>query len=155
MLNVDRFYVEDGNTVRKINEPLPSIEERRQREEKLRKIELLKNNRKKAVIMRRNKLKTVYFSLLIISFCILFGSYVNMQTKIQECKREIALLEGQISDIRAKNMSKRNRINADTNLEKVKDYAINKLKMTYATPDKIVYYNIKNDDYMTQYKDLP
>lgn len=84
-----------------------------------------------------------------------FLSYVHMQTSVQKCKRDIAVLEGEISDLRAKNMSKRNRINAKTNLEAVKEVATKKLGMNYATPDKIVYYNIKHDDYMSQYKELP
>jgi hypothetical protein len=155
MAEVERYYIEYGNTVRKINEPLPSLEERRLEEQILREQESKRKERKNRVFMRRSKLKTVYFIIAMVPVVFTFLSYVHMQTSVQKCKRDIAVLEGEISDLRAKNMSKRNRINAKTNLEAVKEVATKKLGMNYATPDKIVYYNIKHDDYMSQYKELP
>jgi cell division protein FtsL len=155
MANVQRFYFEDGNTVRTINEPLPSLEERRREQKRRREIQKRRQNRKRKAMMRRNKLNAIFFGAFLVFAIAFFGSYVFMQTSIQESNRSIASLEGEISDLKAQNMSMTNRINAEANLDNVKDAAVNRLGMNYATPDHIVYYNIDDDVFMSQYKDIP
>ncbi|MCR4782603.1 MAG: hypothetical protein K5851_07680 [Lachnospiraceae bacterium] len=155
MAEVKRYYFEEGNTVRKIDAPLPSLEERRKEAKRNKEIQRRKTNRRKEMAMRRNKLNAIFFGVAILFASVFFASYVYMQTSIQDCNRSIASLEGEISDIKAKNMSMTNRINAEANLDNVKDAAVNRLGMNYATPDNIVYYNIDDSDFMSQYKDIP
>jgi riboflavin kinase/FMN adenylyltransferase len=51
MANVQRFYFEDGNTVRTINEPLPSLEERRREQKRRREIQKRRQNRKRKAMI--------------------------------------------------------------------------------------------------------
>lgn len=155
MSEVKRYYVEDGNTVRKIYEPLPSLEERREKEKERRKRDERRRNNRKAKAMREYKLSMIYICAGIVAFGLFFGAYVYFQISVQETGRNVANLEEQISDLKAKNMAETNRINAAANLDTVKDAAINKIGMNYATPANIVYYKVKNDDFMSQYKDIP
>ena len=150
---VNRYYYEDGNAVR-INEPLPTLEERRRAERERKRHEEHRNNLKKRSLLKANQLKAFFSIFLVCLISLLIGSYLFMQLKTQQCNREIASLEAEISDLKADNTSNTNRINAQANLDAVKDAAAS-MGMTYATSDKIMYYDVDEDDYMYQYKDMP
>ncbi len=155
MAEVKRYYYEEGNTLRTIEAPLPSLEERRREAKRRKEIQKRKKNIKRAQMMRHKKLSLISLGMVLLLAFGIFISYVHLRTSIQDYNREIANIEGEISDLKAKNMSKTNRINAEANLDAVKDAALNRLGMNYATPDKIVYYEIDDDDFMSQYKDIP
>jgi len=154
MSEVKRYYVEDGNTVKKIYEPLPSLQERKEKEKERKERASRKRNLRKAKAMRQYKLSVIYVTAGVIAFSLFFVAYVYLQTSVQETGRNVAVLEEQISDLKAKNMAETNRINAQANLDTVKDAAFNRIGMNYATPANVVYYNVKSDDYMSQYKDI-
>ena len=104
--------------------------------------------------MRQYKLSVIYVTAGIIAFSLFFVAYVYLQTSVQETGRNVAVLEEQISDLKSKNMAETNRMNAAANLDTVKDAAFNRIGMNYAPPANIVYYNVKSDDFMSQYKDI-
>jgi cell division protein FtsL len=155
MAEVKRYYYEDGNTLRTIEAPLPSLEERRREAKRKKEIQKRKTERLRSQRMRKNKLTLISVLAVFVVLGGIFFTYVHLRTSIQDYNREIANVEGEISELKAKNMSKTNRINAQANLDAVKDAALNRLGMNYATPDKIVYYEIEDDDFMSQYKAIP
>ena len=53
------------------------------------------------------------------------------------------------------NSETQSRIDTSTNLGDVKAAAMNQLGMVYANADQIVYYNMENNDYMSQYHKIP
>ena len=67
----------------------------------------------------------------------------------------ISSLESQVSDLKAENQATENRINSEANLQTVKDAALNRLGMVYANSGQIVYYDMDEDDYMSQYDNIP
>lgn len=156
-----RYYTE-GNTVRRM-EAAPSVpdyrEERRRREEQERQEELLRKKR----IARKNQEKAlrtsrryvVFLTMGSLIFGVFAGIYIKIQSDVTARMRSISSLESKISALRAENDEAYKRISTAVDLEAIKDIAINKLGMFYATSDQIIYYTVENDDYMNQYIEIP
>ena len=156
MNEIRTFYYEEGNTVRRVQEAAPEIITRREQERKEKQERRRRSQaRRKAAAMRRNKIYTAYLATAVIVLCGLFVGYVNLQTSITTTMGNISTLEGQISELKADNNATESHINTSTNLNDVKTAAINNLGMVYAGSDQIVYYDMENTDYMSQYNDIP
>lgn len=149
------YYIQDGNTVRKVAEPLPNREtrERERRQEALRERRI--RERKHAAMMRRHRLHVMYLTLAVVTICGLFVGYVQLQTDITTRMNHVAQLEDEISTVKAENSATESRIDTTTNLNNVKAAAVNELGMVYAGNDQIVYYDMERTDYMNQYHEIP
>lgn len=157
MTEVQTYYFTEGNTIRQVAEPKP-LPDRRQLE-KERQEELARRRRrqqrKHAAMMRRRRIYAVYFAGLIGAVCGLFVGYVNLTNSITTHMDNVSTLEAQITDLKAENNAAQSRIDTSTNLGTVKATAMNELGMVYAKADQIVYYNMENSDYMSQYHNIP
>ncbi len=155
MTEVKTFYFTEGNTVRQVEQPLPDrheIErERRERQERNRK----RQQRKRAAMMRRKRLYTIYIMGVVAVAGALFVGYVNLTNSITTHMDNVAALESQITDLKAENSAAQSRISTVSNLADVKAKAMNELGMVYAKADQIVYYNMDDSDYMSQYHKIP
>ncbi len=149
------YYVQDGNTVRKVAEPLPDRQtrERERRQEELRQRRI--RERRHAAAMRRHRLYTAYLVCAIMAVCGLFVGYVHLQTDITTRMNHVAALESEIADLKAENSATQSRIDTNTNLNAVKAAATAELGMNYANQDQIVYYDMERTDYMSQYYNIP
>ena len=67
----------------------------------------------------------------------------------------IANLQEEVTALKADNSATQSRIATTTNLNSIKNKALNELGMVYASQDQIVYYNINDEDYMNQYNNIP
>lgn len=155
MAEVKTFYFTEGNTVRQVAEPLPDRyqleEERRQRQEKNRR----RQQRKHAAMMRRKRLYTVYIMGVVAMAGALFVGYVNLTNSITTHMNQVSRLETQVTELKAQNSAAQSRISTVSNLADVKEKAMNELGMVYANADQIVYYNMSDSDYMSQYHKIP
>lgn len=150
------YYV-DGNTVRRLEgEP----EERRQRQrekevehQKKRNRHVAKRNQEKELRMSRGYV--AFCTLALIITCGVCVTYIQVQSEITSRMKHISVLETQIEDLKADNDAAVKRVEISTDLEAVKNSAINELGMVYAGTGQIVYYDISDDDYMNQYSDIP
>ena len=68
---------------------------------------------------------------------------------------EVAALESRINDMKLIMMPDTSMITTSVDLNAIKDAAINRLGMKYASQDQIVYYSIDKNNYMDQYNDIP
>jgi len=154
MAVIRTYYYEEGNTARNL---LPEREwqERQQQRREDEKRRRRAQARKQARIMRRNKIYTVYLTLGALMLALFFVGYVNLQNDINTSMSNISDLESQVSDLKSENQATENRINSEANLQAVKDAAINRLGMVYANSGQIVYYSMDEDDYMSQYNEIP
>lgn len=149
------YYI-DGNTVRRL-EGEPEERRRRQleREQQIRK-------RQNRYVARRNQERALRMNFGYVAFCtlamILIGgvcvTYIQLQSGIVSRMKHISQLENTITDLRAENNAAMKRIELSTDLEAVKQKAL-ELGMKYATTDQIIYYNVEDEDYMNQYSDIP
>lgn len=152
------FYV-DGNTVRRLEAAPDTRRELERRREAERQEELRRRKR----IARRNQEHALRMSRGYVAFLtvavllsgIFAGTYIKLQSDIASRMSNIASLESQISEMRADNDALEKNINISTDLNTVKDIAMNQLGMTYASPEQIVYYSVDKEDFMNQYSDIP
>lgn len=150
------YYV-NGNTVRELDAPIRP--NRRSREE----LEQVKHRKNRRNAARRNRQRAMEMSPGYVMFltagvlviAMTAASLVNLQSQITSRMRNIANLEGQVTDLRADNDARYKSVTTSVDLNHVKDVAINKLGMDYPSEDQVVYYTIENTNYMDQYSDIP
>lgn len=120
MKEVRTYYIQEGNTVRQVAEPLPNREtrEREKRQEELREKRL--RQRRHAAMMRRHRIHVMYLTLAVIAACGLFVGYVQLQNDITTRMNHVAQLEDEISTVKAENSATESRIDTTTNLNAVK-----------------------------------
>lgn len=149
------FYV-DGNTVRRLEgEP----EERRRK-----KIEKEKEEKRKqqSNAAKRNQERAMHINFGYVLFCTLAVlliagvcvTYIRLNSDITSRTKSISKLEGQIADLRAENDAALKRIDLSTDLDAVKEKAL-EYGMKYAKEGQIIYYTIEDSDFMEQYSDIP
>lgn len=149
------YYV-DGNTVRRLEgEP----EERRQRqleqEQELRRRRhrrIAKRNQERA--MRLGFGYVLFCTMALIALCGACFAYIRIQSNITARIKRISKLESSIESLRAENDAATKRIELTTDLDAVKEKAM-EYGMKYAEQSQIFFYSIKADDYMDQYSDIP
>ena len=149
------YYV-DGNTVRRLEgEPQERRQRQIEREEKQE-----RNRRRRAA--RRNQERAAHITMGYVAFCtaalaVTCGvciTYIQLQSDITSRTRSISKLESGIANLRAENDAAVKRIELTTDLDAVKEKAI-EFGMKYAKEGQIIYYSVKQDDYMDQYSDIP
>ncbi|MBE5897167.1 MAG: hypothetical protein E7281_05320 [Lachnospiraceae bacterium] len=155
MREVNTFYYTDGNTVRKIQQPLPNRETRKREIEEERRRQARRQQRAHARMMRQKRMATVATAGLVGVLCLFFVGYITISNNITSHMNQAAELESQVTELKASNSALEGRIASSTNLGVVKQAAINDLGMVYANTDQIVYYSIDDTDSMSQYKAIP
>ena len=141
-MNKTIYYV-NGNAVRE-------LEDARRR----------KNRRRAA---RRNQERALSMNRAFVTFltaCVLASAFVSVtviqtRSNVTQQMKEVAALESRVADIKADNDVRYKKITTSTDLNAIKDAAINRLGMKSATQDQIVYYSVDNNNYMDQYNDIP
>ena len=135
------YYV-DGNTVRRLEgEP----EERRQRQLEEEQERKKRRNRR---VAKRNQERAMRMSLGYVL------TYIRLQSDIVGRTKNISKLESQIMNLQAENDAAVKRIDLSTDLDAVREQAF-ALGMKFATPEQIIYYTIKDSDFMDQYSEIP
>ena len=154
----NNYYVH-GNAVRELEHAEPVRKERQSREE----IEQAKRRKRRRNAARRNRERNLSMNfgyvafLSVCVFAIAFGavSLIKIQSQVTQRMRTVAALESQVSDLKSDNDARYNEITTSVDLNYIKDVAINKLGMSYATEDQVIYYTIDNNNFMDQYSDIP
>ncbi|MBR2562600.1 MAG: hypothetical protein IKE31_10715 [Eubacterium sp.] len=170
-----RVYV-DGNTVRVLDDyeeysagrkkkPLSrKAQHRRAREDReiLASAERSRKRRIKRMRAQQKRNKALAHSMgagymlmltvvcvLTLCFCI---HYLQLRSQSINQSETIAEMESSLNRLRADNDAFENELHASLNLEEIKDTALNKLGLHYATESQIRYYNADNESYVRQYK---
>ena len=152
--------IEDGNAVRQI--PLVP-EELPEREKEQKTVETgqqrptisrqVQKNRARATVMGKG---FVFFltvaCMLTMLLCI---NYLQVRSKLITQTETIASLESQLSTLKADNDAYYNQTLASVTLEEVKEAALNRLGMHYATESQIIYYSTDDSSYVRQYQEVP
>ena len=152
------YYI-DGNTVRELEEATPVRQPRRDRRE----LEEAKRRKNRRNAARRNKERAMSMSMGYVAFltcCVIISGVfasvlVNAQAKTTQEINRVANLESKVADLKADNDAKYKKITTSVDLNYIKDYAMNKLGMSYATEEQVVYYSVDKENYMDQYSDIP
>lgn len=157
---MDRVKYVQGSTVRRLDaEPIKREQNRptrKQREEEKRRRSrqlAARRNRERALYMSKSHVAFLTMCVGIVVFCAF--SYVHLQADVTAKMRKVAALESQIADLKADNDARYNSVTTSVDLNYIKDAAMNRLGMNYATEDQIVYFTVENNNYMDQYSDIP
>ena len=151
------YYV-NGSTVRQL-EAQPVRKERidrtkiKEEQQKKRRRNAARRNRERALGMSRGYVAFLTLCVGVIAFAAV--ALIQTQSQVTQRMEHIAVLESQITDLKADNDARYNEIVTSVDLEYIKDVAMNQLGMQYATEEQIVYYSVENNNFMDQYSDIP
>ena len=157
-MNKTTYYI-NGNAVRQLEEAAPVRKPHRTRRE-LEEVRRKKNRRKAA---RRNQERALSMNRAFVTFltgCVAASAFVavsliQIRSNVTQQMKEVAALESQVADMKADNDARYKEITTSMDLNSIKDAAINRLGMKYASQDQIVYYSVDNNNYMDQYNEIP
>ena len=90
-------------------------------------------------------------SILTVLLCI---HYLQLRSQVIHQSETIAAMESSLSRLKADNDAYENKALASVNMEDVKETALKKLGMHYATESQIRYYNADDESYVRQYENL-
>ena len=80
--------------------------------------------------------------------------YLQLRSENIHQNETIVQMETTLSRMKADNDALENSAEASVNLEEIKDTALNKLGLHYATESQIRYYNADNESYVRQYRSV-
>lgn len=160
MANQKERYREDvyihGNAVRKLNPQQDYRNERIKRENEIHKRQIkraAKRNQEKAMVM--NKGYVLFLTAAVFISCLCAAFYINIQADVTQRMKQISRLESQASSLQISNQETQKRIATSVDLNHIKDIAVNQYGMILPQSDQIVYYDVKEKDFMNQYNDIP
>ena len=142
---------EDGNAVRELY-VLPEEEPERR---------AVRPNVSRQVRKNRVRAKnmSVGYVMFLAAVCVatlfLCVNFLQMKAKLTTQSENIAVLESQLSKLKADNDAYYNQALASVTLEDVTDAALNRLGMHYATESQIQYYDTTENSYVRQYQNVP
>lgn len=90
--------------------------------------------------------------VLTVTICI---NYLKLQSVNVALQKRVTSLTTQLKDAQMENDTVYNEIIANVDLEKIKEYAMNTLGMTYPAESQIVTYEPGGLDYVKQFVDIP
>ena len=108
--------------------------------------------------MRKYSLSGSYVLFLTIvcialsALCIL---YISQKSAVTRQYETIADLETEYSQLKSNNDAKYNQVLDSVGIGDIKEAAQGRLGMSYAGADRIIYYDLEDDSYVRQYKDVP
>ena len=150
MREIRTYYYTDGSAALSPEIALPDRQQRereiREERERRRKKQVRKNTR----ALRAGRLTALYVSTFVVLFAGFFAGYVHFETSITSRMKHISALESEISDMKAYNAAAQSRIDTNTDINEIKKTALKDYNMVYANSGQIVYYNIVDEDYMSQ-----
>ena len=94
-------------------------------------------------------------SLVCVATLFLCVHYLELRSQCTHQSEEIAVMESQLSRLKADNDAYEKKAQASLNMEEIKETALNKLGLHYATESQIRYYNADNESYVRQYGAVP
>ena len=146
-------YEEDGNAVRKIEEPWP--EERPEKRGRVpREVsERTKQNRMRAASMSAGYV--FFLSLVCVATVFLCIHYLQLRETLTNQDEKIAAMRTSLSKLQADNDAVYRQVIAGIDVNDIKATAINKLGMHYATESQIKYYDAADESYVRQYVSMP
>ena len=139
-------YTVEGNTVRQSAvQAVPGMERQLSRSTQA--------NRERAAQM--NIGYVVFLTTAAVLTVMICVNYLRLQARYTSLQKTNTALETNLGSIKLANDAEYNRVISGVNLEDVKEYAMNRLGMVYASEDQIVTYDAADRDYVKQFRDIP
>ena len=152
-MNKTTYYI-NGNAVRELDEAAPVRRPQKSTRE-LEEIRRKKNRRNQERALSMNRAFVAFLTACVAASALVSVSLIQIRSNVTQQMKEVAALESQINDMKADNDARYKQITTSVDLNAIKDAAINRLGMKYASQDQIVYYSVDKNNYMDQYSDIP
>ena len=81
--------------------------------------------------------------------------YLQMRAELTRNTKRVASLESEVLTLKSNNDSKQQKLEASIDLEAIRKKAMEELGMVYPSQGQIEYFEMKDSDYMNQYKEIP
>ena len=146
-------YEEDGNAVRKIEEPWPEERPEKRKRAPREVSERTKRNRIRAESMSAGYV--LFLSLVCAATVFLCIHYLQLRETLTNQEEKIASMRTSLSNLQADNDASYRQVIAGIDVNDIKATAINKLGMHYAAESQIKYYDAAYESYVRQYVSVP
>ncbi|MDY3917484.1 MAG: hypothetical protein SOZ59_00600 [Candidatus Limivivens sp.] len=145
----------DGNTVRRVQytQAVPREQPARQTRPKKRTAAATRKNRERALQM--NIGYVAFLTVAAVASLFVSVNYLKLHAQSTNYRNEITALESQYSSLKLANDEDYARTISSVDLEYVRNVAINKLGMVYASAGQVVTYHDQEGDFVRQYEDVP
>ena len=110
-------------------------------------------NRSRALAFSRGYV--VFLAVMAVMTVAMCVYYLQMKETVTSQLESNARLESRLTAVTSENDALYETITNSVDWDHVKDVAINKLGMTYATEDQVIWYNIGESGYVRQFRDVP
>ena len=138
-----------GNTVRKEVVSIPNKQSKQQTPVSRQ----VKQNRNNALHI--NKGYVLFLALAAVLTLCVCVRYLQLQSEVTKRSKNIVIMQQQLADMKEANVAKQDAIMNSVNLDIVRETAIHKLGMVYATPEQIIRYKNPVGNEVTQYSMIP
>ena len=163
-MNKTTYYI-NGNAVRELDEAAPV----RRPQKSTRELEEIRRKKNRRTSARRNQERALSMNRAFVAFltaCVAASalvsvSLIQIRSNVTQQMKEVAakpdaLKRDNLTNYReGDNDARYKQITTSVDLNAIKDAAINRLGMKYASQDQIVYYSVDKNNYMDQYSDIP
>ena len=109
-------------------------------------------NRKKALAV--NRAYVIFLTFIAAATVLMCVHYLRLKETITAQVSANEKLESRLFSLRSENDALLECIDNEINWDYIRDVAVNKLGMKYATEEQIVWYNTDDSYYMKQYRDV-
>ena len=90
--------------------------------------------------------------LMFVSSCLVMLYFQNMVTSAE---RRISRVQNELQNVQSDNVAFENKLNNMYPLDKIYQIATGELGMIYSENGQVLFYDSAEDDYVTQYSDVP
>ena len=142
-----RDYSVDGSVIRELQDESYEIREKSQ--------EVSRQTRKNHGRAKNVGLKYVIaLSMLCTLMVMLCINYLQLRSRLITLNESIARKETRLRELQEDNEAEYQKIISSVTMDDVRDTALNKLGMHYATETQIRYYDADDDSYVRQYESV-
>ena len=153
------MYYTDGSVIRKreiMPERRPEVERRRDRRSNDYHVTTYPRAAEKAEkSLGFNGGYMVVVTLMTLIMLVSCFVMLKIQNDVTTYERQILSLQNQLQTVQSDNIAFENSLNNMYSLEDIYNVATGELGMIYSQNGQVVYYESAEDDYVTQFKDIP
>jgi cell division protein FtsL len=97
----------------------------------------------------------IFLAVMCIATVYMCVYFLQLKENVTSLNRKNARLETELTELQRDNEARYQNLTNNVDLDHIRDVAINKLNMKYASKEQIIWYNSASDGYVYQYTDVP
>lgn len=143
----EHYAVYEGNAVRKI-QAIPQ-------ETPVKRPVSRTTSKNRAKAQKVGKGYVLFLAVVSAATVCMCVNYLRVKSVITTQTKEIAVMESNLSELKADNDAYYNAVLASVNMEYIKNVAMNEMGMNYPTEEQIYEFDTAGNSYVRQYQNIP